>query len=251
MYAHTEEDDFDDVTQKPFSFLFFSCDQEEAATRRTQRGRRVALLLLSRSSMPSAFGNAALAAAKEKVFVPATIASDVELRRKVIAVFNKRRQDFPSDSAHNDYLEFVEDVCFKLIEGIDVAETEKIVAKEKRERAKEIKARRERNEEEDKVTCPEKFGFIFGGERGYTADLISRKAEEDEDASQMMMDYQPESMKARSDDANVHVAYTEYDETTEEGKKVKKEASLRACGFDPLKTEYERSVFEAFQTIRV
>lgn len=249
MYAHTEEDDFDDVTQKPFSFLFFSCDQEEAATRRTQRGRRVALLLFSRSSMPSAFGNAALAAAKEKVFVPATIASDVELRRKVIAVFNKRRQDFPSDSAHNDYLEFVEDVCFKLIEGIDVAETEKIVAKEKRERAKEIKARRERNEEEDKVTCPEKFGFIFGGERG-TADL-SRKAEEDEDASQMMMDYQPESMKARSDDANVHVAYTEYDETTEEGKKVKKEASLRACGFDPLKTEYERSVFEAFQTIRV
>ena len=249
MYAHTEEDDFDDVTQKPFSFLFFSCDQEEAATRRTQRGRRVALLLLSRSSMPSAFGNAALAAAKEKVFVPATIASDVELRRKVIAVFNKRRQDFPSDSAHNDYLEFVEDVCFKLIEGIDVAETEKIVAKEKRERAKEIKARRERNEEEDKVTCPEKFGFIFGGERG-TADL-SRKAEEDEDASQMMMDYQPESMKARRDGANVHVAYTEYDETTEEGKKVKKEASLRACGFDPLKTEYERSVFEAFQTIRV
>ena len=99
------------------------------------------------------------------------------------------------------------------------------MAKEKRERAKEIKARRERNEEEDKVTCPEKFGFIFGGERGYTADLISRKAEEDEDASQMMMmDYQPESMKARSDDANVHVAYTEYDETTEEGKKVKKEA---------------------------
>jgi len=190
--------------------------------------------------------------ASKKVFVPATIASDVELRRKVIAVFNKRRQDFPSDSAHNDYLEFVEDVCFKLIEGIDVAETEKIVAKEKRERAKEIKARRERNEEEDKVTCPEKFGFIFGGERGYTADLISRKAEEDEDASQMMMmDYQPESMKARSDDANVHVAYTEYDETTEEGKKVKKEASLRACGFDPLKTEYERSVFEAFQTIRV
>ncbi len=247
VYAHTEEDD-DDVTLYPFSFLFFSCDQE-AATRRTQRGRRVALLLLSRSSMPSAFGNAALAAAKEKVFVPATIASDVELRRKVIAVFNKRRQDFPSDSAHNDYLEFVEDVCFKLIEGIDVAETEKIVAKEKRERAKEIKARRERNEEEDKVTCPEKFGFIFGGERG-TADL-SRKAEEDEDASQMMMDYQPESMKARSDGANVHVAYTEYDETTEEGKKVKKEASLRACGFDPLKTEYERSVFEAFQTIRV
>ena len=124
-------------------------------------------------NMTSSSAAAAAAAAhagnnetSKKVFVPATIASDVELRRKVIAVFNKRRQDFPSDSAHNDYLEFVEDVCFKLIEGIDVAETEKIVAKEKRERAKEIKARRERNEEEDKVTCPEKFGFIFGGERG-------------------------------------------------------------------------------------
>ena len=98
-------------------------------------------------NMTSSSAAAAAAAAhagnnetSKKVFVPATIASDVELRRKVIAVFNKRRQDFPSDSAHNDYLEFVEDVCFKLIEGIDVAETEKIVAKEKRERAKEIQS---------------------------------------------------------------------------------------------------------------
>ena len=126
--------------------------------------RRVALPLPSPLLDAHAGNNET--SAKEKVFVPATIASDVELRRKVIAVFNKRRQDFPSDSAHNDYLEFVEDVCFKLIEGIDVAETEKIVAKEK-ENARKNKARRERNEEEDKVTCPEKFGFIFGGERVY------------------------------------------------------------------------------------
>ena len=51
LYTHTEEDDDDDVTH-PFSFLFFSLSG----------------LLSSRSSMTTAFGNAA-AAAKEKVFV--------------------------------------------------------------------------------------------------------------------------------------------------------------------------------------
>ena len=194
-----------------------------------------------------------------KCFVPATISSDVKLRNKVLAVFNKRRRDFPTDAKYNDYLEFVEEMCFNLIEGIEVSETEKMLAREKREHAKEIKERRERNLAEDRVSCPEKF-MVFSsgvGDVGGVGGAALRGGDdhqniEDEEMLQMMMDYQPEGATRGAGEAMEQVvAYTEYDETTEEGKKAKREASLKACGFDPLKTEYERSVLEAFQTIRV
>jgi len=188
-----------------------------------------------------------------KCFIPQTISSDVKLRQKVLSVFNKRRSDFPNEAKYNDYLEHVEEIIFNAIEGIASAtETEKILQKEKREHTKEIKERKERNLEEDRVSCPEKFNVVFGGGGGGG----DAKEAEDEEMLQMMMDYQPEGggggggASGRAQSSFV-AEYTEYDETTEEGKKAKKEASLKACGFDPLKTEYERSVIEAFQTIRV
>ena len=184
-----------------------------------------------------------------KCFIPQTISSDVKLRQKVLSVFNKRRSDFPNEAKYNDYLEHVEEIVFNAIEGIASAtETEKILQKEKREHVKEIKERKERNLEEDRVSCPEKFNVVFGGGGGGG----DAKEAEDEEMLQMMMDYQPEGGGGGGASGHSFVAeYTEYDETTEEGKKAKKEASLKACGFDPLKTEYERSVVEAFQTIRV
>ena len=185
-----------------------------------------------------------------KCFIPQTISSDVKLRQKVLSVFNKRRSDFPNEAKYNDYLEHVEEIVFNAIEGIASAtETEKILQKEKRLNAKEIKERKERNLEEDRVSCPEKFNVVFGGGGGGVGDA---KEAEDEEMLRMMMDYQPDGGGGGGASGHSFVAeYTEYDETTEEGKKAKKEASLKACGFDPLKTEYERSVVEAFQTIRV
>ena len=173
----------------------------------------------------------------------------MKLRQKVLSVFNKRRSDFPNEAKYNDYLEHVEEIVFNAIEGIASAtETEKILQKEKREHAKEIKERKERNMEEDRVSCPEKFNVVFGGGGGGVGDA---KEAEDEEMLRMMMDYQPEGGGGGASGHSFVAEYTEYDETTEEGKKAKKEASLKACGFDPLKTEYERSVVEAFQTIRV
>ena len=102
-----------------------------------------------------------------KCFIPQTISSDVKLRQKVLSVFNKRRSDFPNEAKYNDYLEHVEEIVFNAIEGIASAtETEKILQKEKREHAKEIKERKERNMEEDRVSCPEKFNVVFGGGGG-------------------------------------------------------------------------------------
>ena len=84
-----------------------------------------------------------------KCFIPQTISSDVKLRQKVLSVFNKRRSDFPNEAKYNDYLEHVEEIIFNAIEGIASAtETEKILQKEKRLNAKEIKERKERNLEE-------------------------------------------------------------------------------------------------------
>ena len=125
-----------------------------------------------------------------KCFIPQTISSDVKLRQKVLSVFNKRRSDFPNEAKYNDYLEHVEEIVFNAIEGIASAtETEKILQKEKREHAKEIKERKERNMEEDRVSCPEKFNVVFGGGGGGVGDA---KEAEDEEMLRMMMDYQPE-----------------------------------------------------------
>ena len=86
-----------------------------------------------------------------KCFIPQTISSDVKLRQKVLSVFNKRRSDFPNEAKYNDYLEHVEEIIFNAIEGIASAtETEKILQKEKRLNAKEIKERKERNLDREK-----------------------------------------------------------------------------------------------------
>ena len=133
-------------------------------------------------------------------------------------------------------------------------------AGEREERTRE----RDQGEEREKlgggqsVVPGEIYGFLLWcGRRGGVGGAALRGGDdhqniEDEEMLQMMMDYQPEGATRGAGEAMEQVvAYTEYDETTEEGKKAKREASLKACGFDPLKTEYERSVFEAFQTIRV
>ena len=73
------------------------------------------------------------------------------------------------------------------------------------------------------MTCQRNLVHFEG--RGYTADLISRRAEEDEDASQMMMDYQPEELAEERWRKRARCIHGN-DEATEEGKKVKKEASL-------------------------
>uniref|UniRef100_A0A803M8Z1 MAT1 centre domain-containing protein n=2 Tax=Chenopodium quinoa TaxID=63459 RepID=A0A803M8Z1_CHEQI len=65
-------------------------------------------------------------------------AKEVSIRRRIISIFNKREEDFPSLKEYNDYLEEVEDMTCNLIEGIDVPAIEAKIAQYERENSEQI-----------------------------------------------------------------------------------------------------------------
>uniref|UniRef100_A0A803MFG5 MAT1 centre domain-containing protein n=2 Tax=Chenopodium quinoa TaxID=63459 RepID=A0A803MFG5_CHEQI len=67
-----------------------------------------------------------------------TFAKEVSIRRRIISIFNKREEDFPSLKEYNDYLEEVEDMTCNLIEGIDVPAIEAKIAQYERDNSEQI-----------------------------------------------------------------------------------------------------------------
>lgn len=74
---------------------------------------------------------------------------ELQTRRRIQNIYNKRQDDFPSLRAYNDYLEEVEDIIFNLIEGVDVVSTEEKLMKYQDENAEAIIASRARRAEEE------------------------------------------------------------------------------------------------------
>lgn len=74
---------------------------------------------------------------------------ELQIRRRIQNIYNKRQEDFPTLRAYNDYLEEVEDIIFSLIEGVDVASTEEKLLKYQNENAEAIIASRARRAEEE------------------------------------------------------------------------------------------------------
>ncbi|KAL8956543.1 MAG: hypothetical protein Q9183_006283 [Haloplaca sp. 2 TL-2023] len=62
---------------------------------------------------------------RKQTFEDLRIEKEVDVRRKVAAVFNKQEEDFETLRAYNNYLEEMEVVTFNLLEGIDVAATQR------------------------------------------------------------------------------------------------------------------------------
>lgn len=60
-----------------------------------------------------------------QTFEDIKVEREVDIRKRVAAVFNKREDDFEDLRAYNDYLNDVEDITFNLVEGIDVEESNK------------------------------------------------------------------------------------------------------------------------------
>ncbi|XP_076017747.1 CDK-activating kinase assembly factor MAT1 [Genypterus blacodes] len=58
-----------------------------------------------------------------QLFEDPAIDKEVDIRKKVLKIYNKRDFDFPSLKEYNDYLERVEDVVFNLANNIDVENT--------------------------------------------------------------------------------------------------------------------------------
>jgi CDK-activating kinase assembly factor MAT1 len=61
---------------------------------------------------------------RKQTFEDIRVEREVDIRKKIALVFNKREDDFEDLRAYNDYLNEVEDITFNLVEGIDVPESE-------------------------------------------------------------------------------------------------------------------------------
>ncbi|KAH9946242.1 CDK-activating kinase assembly factor [Epithele typhae] len=82
-----------------------------------------------------------------QTFEDLTVEKEVAIRRRIAKEFNKRREDFADLRAYNDYLQWVEDIAFNLINDIDVAETEAEIKKYRIENAALIELNMKREEE--------------------------------------------------------------------------------------------------------
>uniref|UniRef100_A0A1A7YHR3 CDK-activating kinase assembly factor MAT1 n=1 Tax=Iconisemion striatum TaxID=60296 RepID=A0A1A7YHR3_9TELE len=86
-----------------------------------------------------------------QLFEDATIDKEVEIRKKVMKIYNKREFDFPSLREYNDYLEQVEDIVYNLTNNTDVENTKlrmEQYQKENRDVIQRNKAKMTREQEE-------------------------------------------------------------------------------------------------------
>ena len=66
---------------------------------------------------------------KKQVFDDLKIEKEVDLRRRISAIYNKTEDDFDDLKEYNLYLEHVETLVFNLINGVDVEATEQEIKK--------------------------------------------------------------------------------------------------------------------------
>ncbi|GAA6063528.1 hypothetical protein JCM10212_006701 [Sporobolomyces blumeae] len=82
-----------------------------------------------------------------QMFENLEVQKEVAVRKRTAKIFNKQREDFPTESAYNDYLEEYESITFSLIHSIgsDLAATEAKI------RAYELQNRQSIEENEDRL----------------------------------------------------------------------------------------------------
>lgn len=75
---------------------------------------------------------------KQQIFENLVIEKEIDIRRKVGAIYNKTEEDFPDLKEYNQYLENIEEIVFKLSNGIDVEQTEAELAQYEQDHRIEI-----------------------------------------------------------------------------------------------------------------
>ncbi|CAK9435330.1 uncharacterized protein LODBEIA_P57050 [Lodderomyces beijingensis] len=75
---------------------------------------------------------------KQQIFEDLVIEKEIDVRRRVGAIYNKTEEDFASLKEYNQYLEQVEEIVFKLSNGVDLEATEQEVREYESEHKLEI-----------------------------------------------------------------------------------------------------------------
>ncbi|XP_072532832.1 CDK-activating kinase assembly factor MAT1 [Salminus brasiliensis] len=86
-----------------------------------------------------------------QLFEDPAIDKEVEIRKKVLKIYNKRDFDFPSLREYNDYLEQVEEIVYNLTNNVDIESTKQMMEQYQRENRDVIqrnKAKLTREQEE-------------------------------------------------------------------------------------------------------
>ncbi|XP_076155309.1 CDK-activating kinase assembly factor MAT1 [Alosa pseudoharengus] len=96
-----------------------------------------------------------------QLFEDPAIDKEVEIRKKVLKIYNKREFDFPSLREYNDYLEQVEEIVFNLTNNIDLERTRQIMEQYQREnrdviQRNKVKLTREQEELEELLLLEQK-----------------------------------------------------------------------------------------------
>lgn len=89
------------------------------------------------------------AAFRVQLFEDPSIDKEVDVRRKVLRDYNKRREDFATARDYDDYLEEVEEIIHNLVTGFDLHETMRRVEQYKRDNKDLIKKNANRRSRED------------------------------------------------------------------------------------------------------
>ncbi|CAM8931030.1 unnamed protein product [Rhodiola kirilowii] len=77
-----------------------------------------------------------------------SFSKEMQIRRRIAGIFNKREEDFESLREYNDYLEEVEDMTCNLIDGVNVPAIEEKIARYQEENAEQIMIAKARKAEE-------------------------------------------------------------------------------------------------------
>ncbi|GAA6074485.1 CDK-activating kinase assembly factor MAT1, partial [Tachysurus ichikawai] len=68
-----------------------------------------------------------------QLFEDPAVDKEVEIRKKVLKIYNKRDVDFPSLGEYNDYLEQVEEIVFNLTNNMDIENTKQMMEQYQRD----------------------------------------------------------------------------------------------------------------------
>jgi len=86
---------------------------------------------------------------REQQFEDSSVEREVDIRKKIIKIYNQREGDFNSLADYNDYLEEIEVMIFNLANKTDVEETKKKVEQYKKDHEKQIKKNNSKLHEEE------------------------------------------------------------------------------------------------------
>ncbi|XP_028677907.1 CDK-activating kinase assembly factor MAT1 [Erpetoichthys calabaricus] len=96
-----------------------------------------------------------------QLFEDPTIDKEVEIRKKILKIYNKREHDFSSLNEYNNYLEQIEEIVFNLTNNFDVEKTKQMMEQYQKEnkdliQRNKIKLTREQEELEEILAIEQK-----------------------------------------------------------------------------------------------